>query len=321
MRLKRIITYSILGVLSIASIILGCFIRNTTFLSFFELPYQGMAALVKISAIDKASVINSILSWALFIVLGFIPEIYPLVQLIRRKPYKILYACWVVVLAFSYLTLYVDINPQTMQYVIPATDSFIQFSQVGMALTTYLAAILLLVIEALLEVKRDKINAIFISKVLLIIIAVCIIVNVFYAELSKTITSCQSVSKNEEYVGINIFHIIFCYLMTIASNFAIFVVLYYLNKLLDGVGNSMFDRKNEKLTHKLFKSLAILITLTIGLSIVKNLITFVLQKYLYNMYYSAIFDLGLVLVAMLGALFIVFMTKSIEIKEENDLTI
>ena len=83
----------------------------------------------------------------------------------------------------------------------------------------------------------------------------------------------------------------------------------------------MFDRHNELLAHKLYKALALSIALKLGLAIANNLITFLLERYLYNISYSANVDLIVFLVTTLGALFIMFMTKSIEIKEDNDLTI
>lgn len=319
---KKNINYFALGGLAIICIALACIFPGGSLCEFFDLPYRGLAELVKVSVVDKYSTFNAIISWILFGILGFLPCVYPLVQLIRKKNNKIIYACWLVVLVLSYVTLYVHINPQSLKFVIDYNNSGLAYvTKIGLSLTVYLTVILLLLIELWLKISKENFKALHFSKVLLFILAVALIINTFYVEFSDMIKAFNKISAFEEYLGINYFYTVLNYFFNAVPYIAVLFVLFKLDKFLDGLKENMFDRHNELLAHKLYKALALSIALKLGLAIANNLITFLLERYLYNISYSANVDLIVFLVTTLGALFIMFMTKSIEIKEDNDLTI
>lgn len=330
----------IYGVVSLAFVLWAVFANwsEQFMVEVFYKPFELLGLLIRTMCEPYGAVTMKVLGYILYIIIGILPLIYPLVKLIKNKRLDLTCIPWIIASIYLFVAMYFFINPHLFRSILygmglsaEITASYQALIMAGMAMIFYALVALgcLLQFSHILKLNDNKVY--FLAKVLISIFIVFTLFNVFFLNIvnakvgivamqgvpdSGWLTESVNVNK-----GVNIFYILFSYLIKLMPSILTILLLIKAKSYINVTQADIFNPANITVINSVVKLAKRTIFVTLLAMIVDNMLTLALSNWLMNFNFKLAVPFAMILAVCLVVIFSKILIKAIEINEENKLVI
>ena len=142
---------------------------------------------------------NTVGGWILYIFIGIIPLIFPLVKIILKRKAYVGSLLWVVLCAYTFIMMYLLINPHLLaNCVLPASEEwnevYIETVKHGACIIGYTLALLCILFECAGLLKKRSGSSYAFARVIMYAIAAVYVISAFYGEVADAVSTILSAS-------------------------------------------------------------------------------------------------------------------------------
>ena len=272
---------------------------------------------------------NTVGGWILYIFIGIIPLIFPLVKTILRRKVYVGSLLWVVLCAYTFIMMYLLVNPHLLaNRVLPASEEwnevYIETVKHGACIIWYTLALLCILFECAGLLKKRSGSSYAFARVIMYAIAAVYVISALYGEVAdavSTISSASGATLGNVNMPFNVFAAVFAAAMGIAPSVVTIILLCVCASFICAL---KLDNLSPRLVgdiDRVAKLSKISIVVTLFCAIANNVVQLALSKWLLNVSFSLMIPLSSLLVVCLVLITAGVLKRAIAANEENKLVI
>ncbi len=299
-------------------------------LAIIRAPFVSVGDFIRRTTLDG----HAAAGWALYIFLGLIPLIFPIIKTCVKRALYAWSAVWLILSAYTFAMTFLFVNPHLLDSIVingiseAAGKVYRQGVQTGMIATFFAILVVCVLAEFGLWLKRDNNKAFPFAKLLLIVLGVAVIFSACFIGtlgLKGKFSSLDDWKEFSEYAtvncGVNAFAFLFSYFADILSAAFATVLICKCLELLGCLKACAFAKDNVKPLNGVITFSKISVLVTLCSVAVNNILQLVLSKYLVNTSFSTYIPLFMLLAVCLVIIFATILKRAIIMNEEIELTI
>lgn len=315
-----------LAILAVVCIIVAvCGHQGQDIFTVISSPFVGAGNFIRSISLDG----NTVGGWVLYIFIGIIPLIFPLVKTILRRKVYVGSLLWGLLCAYTFIMMYLLINPHLLaNCVLPASEEwnevYIETVKHGACIIWYTLALLCVLFECAGLLKKRSNSSYIFARIIMYAIAAVYVISAFYGEVSDTVSTISAASEatlGNINMPLNVFAAVFSAAMSIVPAVVTIILLCVCASFVCALKRDNLSPRLVGDIDRVAKLSKISIVLTLVCSIVNNVVQFGLSKWLLNVSFSLTIPLSSLLVVCLVLITAGVLKRAIAANEENKLVI
>lgn len=269
---------------------------------------------------------NTIGGWILYIFIGIIPLIFPLVKTILRRKVYVGSLLWGILCVYTFIMMYLLVNPHLLISEVSVSEEwntvYLDTVKHGACIIWYALALLCVLFEcAGLLIKRSNSSYIF-ALIIMYVLAAVYVISAFYGEVADAVSIISSVSGTTLVkIPINVFAAVLSAAMGIVPAVTTVILLCVCASFVCALRRDNLSPRLIGYIDRVAKLSKISIVVTLICAIVNNVVQLALSKWLLNVSFSLMIPLSSLLVVCLALITAGVLKRAIAANEENKLVI
>lgn len=331
---KSFITYSVISVILIALSFAVNELQINKIFSLIYLPFNYLGQFLRWLSL-KSTFLN-VISIILYIIVSLMPIIFYIITIVRHKKldkFKIVSGAFALIITvYLFYMLFYFVNPKLLLTgnkffsafsSLPNADFFYEMIKIGMSFIFYLLCLIVVFRYCFNKIKESSEKIYDYAVYAFEVIIICCLIIVFYLNVISLIINIRGIDKNtyDYYYSLNIWIAIIQYFLRSITPILMIFTLKKFQKILRKFEKNIYDRENIHELKNLTDLCKTVIFINIFSVIIDNFVTLILRSYLIN--FNFYFTLPIIIVAISVIIIIIskIIAHSIEMYEENQLTI
>ena len=270
---------------------------------------------------------NTVGGWILYIFIGIIPLIFPLVKTILRRKVYVGSLLWGILCVYTFIMMYLLVNPHLLRSeAISVSEEwnavYLDTVKHGACIIWYALALLCVLFEcAGLLIKRSNSSYIF-ALIIMYVLAAVYVISAFYGEVADAVSIISSVSGTTLVnISINVFAAVLSAAMGIVPTVTTVILLCVCASFVCALRRDNLSPRLIGYIDRVAKLSKISIVVTLICAIANNVVQLALSKWLLNVSFSLMIPLSSLLVVCLVLITAGVLKRAIAANEENKLVI
>ncbi|HIU79381.1 MAG TPA: DUF2975 domain-containing protein [Candidatus Coproplasma excrementipullorum] len=267
--------------------------------------------------------------WCLYIFIGILPLIFPIVKTIIKRKVYFGWLLWAALCAYTFIMLYILINLHLLRNEIFTAQEeynavYLQAIVHGACIIWYALALLCVLFECAGLLKAKSGSSYVFAQIILYVIAALYIFLAFYGSVvaaANDIAAVNEATLGNINVPLNIFAAVFSVIMDVLPSVATVILLCICARFIRDLKRDNFSPERVDELNKIIALSKISIIVTLSATIINNIVQLALSKWLLNVGFSLKVSLSSLSVVCLVIIAAGVLKRAIEANEENKLTI
>lgn len=272
---------------------------------------------------------NTVGGWFLYIFIGIIPLIFPLIKIILKRKAYVGSLLWIVLSAYTFIMMYLLINPHLLRSeAITGSEEwnavYLDTVKHGACIIWYTLALLCILFECAGLLKKRRGSSYTFAWIIMYAIAAVYVICAFYGEVAEavsTISSASGATLGNVNMPLNVFAAVFAAAMGIAPAVVTIILLCVCASFICALKRDNLSPRLVGDIDRVAKLSKISIVVTLVCAIVNNVVQLALSKWLLNVSFSLSIPLSSLLVVCLVLIAAGVLKRAVAANEENKLVI
>lgn len=299
---------------------------------------QGQSAFEIISApfVSAGNFIRSISlggniagGWCLYIFIGILPLIFPIVKTIIKRKVYFGWLLWAALCAYTFIMMYLLINPHLLANCVLSVSEewnevYIETVKHGACIIWYALVLLNVLFECVGLLKAKSGSSYVFAQIILYVISTLYIFLAFYGSVvaaANDIAAVNEATQGNINVPLNVFAVVFSVVMDVLPSVATVILLCICARFIRDLKCDNFSPERIDELNKIIALSKISIVVTLSATIINNIVQLAFSKWLLNVGFSLSIPLSSLLVVCLVLIAAGVLRRAIEANEENKLVI